>query len=127
MFRLRFKASGSSAGGNGKEIVTVADWMPAVDISETAIEYAIKAELPEVKKEDVTVENDVLTIQGERKQEKEQSGKTYHRIERPYGRFVRSFTLPNTVDGGKVRAEYADGMLTLHLPNPKKRSRNRSM
>jgi HSP20 family protein len=64
MFRLLFKASGSSAGGNGKEIVTVADWMPAVDISETAIEYAIKAELPEVKKEDVTVENDVLTITG---------------------------------------------------------------
>ena len=102
--------------------MTAADWTPTVDISETEAEYAIKAELPEVKKEDVkvTVEDGVLTIQGERKQEKEEKGKKYHRIERSYGRFVRSFTLPDTVDEGKVRAEYADGVLNLHLPKSEK-------
>src|ERR671913_930584 len=107
---------------NGKENLTVADWMPTVDISETESEYLIKAELPEVRKEDVkvTVEDGVLTIQGERKQEKEEKGKKYHRIERSYGRFVRSFTLPDTVDESKVRAEYADGVLSLHLPKSEK-------
>jgi HSP20 family protein len=120
--RLMSRPGNSPAVGNGKEVMTVADWIPTVDISETDAEYAIKAELPEVKKEDVkvTVENDVLTIQGERKHEKAQNGKTYHRIERSYGRFVRSFTLPNTVDESQVRAEYADGMLTLHLPKSEK-------
>ncbi len=90
--------------GNGKEIMTVADWTPLVDISETEGEYLIKAELPEVKKEDVkvTVEDGVLTMQGERKQEKEEKGKKLHRIERSYGRFVRSFTLPDTIDEGNV-------------------------
>lgn len=102
--------------------MTVADWAPTVDISETDAEYAIKAELPEVKKEDVkvTVEDGVLTLQGERKQEKEEKGKKYHRIERSYGRFVRSFTLPDTVDESKVKAEYTDGVLHLHLPKSEK-------
>lgn len=110
------------ANGNGKEIATVADWTPTVDISETEAEYAIKAELPDVKKDDVkvTVEDGVLSIQGERKQEKEEKGKKYHRIERSYGRFVRSFTLPDTVDESKVRADYADGLLSLHLPKSEK-------
>ncbi|MBA5873749.1 MAG: Hsp20 family protein [Nitrospira sp. CR1.2] len=114
-------ASGGSVG-QGKEVMTVADWTPTVDISETEAEYAIKAELPEVKREDVkvTVEDGVLTIQGERKQEKEEKGKKYHRVERSYGRFVRTFTLPDTVDEGKVRAEYADGVLHLHLPKSEK-------
>lgn len=112
----------SPAAGSAKEVMTVADWTPTVDISESEAEYAIKAELPEVKKEDVkvTVEDGVLTIQGERKQEKEEKGKKYHRIERSYGRFVRSFTLPDTVDEGKVKAEYADGVLHLHLPKSEK-------
>lgn len=106
----------------GKEVMTVADWAPTVDISETEAEYAIKAELPEVKKEDVkvTVEDGVLTLQGERKQEKEEKGKKYHRVERSYGRFVRSFTLPDSVDESKVRAEYTDGVLHLHLPKSEK-------
>ncbi len=114
-------ASGGSVG-QGKEVMTVADWTPTVDISETEAEYAIKAELPEVKREDVkvTVEDGVLTIQGERKQEKEEKGKKYHRIERSYGRFVRTFTLPDTVDESKVKAEYADGILHLHLPKSEK-------
>jgi HSP20 family protein len=116
------RPASNPAVGQSKEVMTVADWTPTVDITETEGEYAIKAELPEVKKEDVkvTVEDGVLTIQGERKQEKEEKGKKYHRIERSYGRFVRSFTLPDTVDEGKVRAEYADGVLHLHLPKSEK-------
>lgn len=114
-------ASGGSVG-QGREVMTVADWTPTVDISETEAEYAIKAELPEVKREDVkvTVEDGVLTIQGERKQEKEEKGKKYHRVERSYGRFVRTFTLPDTVDESKVKAEYTDGILHLHLPKSEK-------
>ncbi|MBA5867041.1 MAG: Hsp20 family protein [Nitrospira sp. CR1.3] len=103
---------------SGKEALTVADWMPTVDISETDGEYLIKAELPEVRKEDVkvTVEDGVLTLQGERRQEKEEKGKKFHRVERSYGSFVRSFTLPESVDEGAVKAEYKDGVLSLHLP-----------
>ena len=105
-----------------KEQLTVADWMPIVDISETDAEYLIKAELPEVKKEDVkvTVENGVLTLQGERRQEKEDKGKKYHRVERSYGSFVRSFTLPESIDESGVKAEYKDGVLNLHLPKSEK-------
>ena len=107
---------------NGKENLTVADWMPTVDISETEGEYLIKAELPEVRKEDVkvTVENGVLTLQGERRQEKEEKGKRYHRVERSYGSFIRSFSLPESVDEGSVKAEYKDGVLNLHLPKSEK-------
>jgi len=107
---------------NGKENLTVADWVPRVDISETENEYIIKAELPEVKKEDVkvTVEDGVLTIQGERRQEKEEKGKRFHRVERSYGSFVRSFTLPESVDNAGVKAEYKDGVLNLHLPKSEK-------
>ncbi len=108
--------------GNGKEAMTVADWVPSVDVSETEGEYQIKAELPEVKKEDVkvTVEDGVLTIQGERKHEKEEKGKKYHRVERSYGSFVRSFTLPDLVDEEKVKAEFKDGVLNVQLPKSEK-------
>jgi len=104
--------------GNGKGATTAADWMPTVDISETDGEYLIKAELPEIKKEDVkvTVEDGVLTLQGERRQEKDEKGKKFHRVERSYGSFARSFTLPESVDDAGVKAEYKDGMLVLHLP-----------
>jgi len=107
---------------SGKETMTVADWMPTVDISETDGEYLIKAELPEVKKEDVkvTVEDGVLTLQGERRQEKEEKDKRYHRVERSYGSFVRSFSLPESVDEEAVKAEYKDGVLNLHLPKTEK-------
>lgn len=107
---------------DGKEAITVADWIPTVDISETEAEYQIKAELPEVKKEDVkvTVEDGVLTIQGERRHEAEERGKKYHRVERSYGSFVRSFTLPDHVDDAKVKAEYKDGVLHLRLPKSEK-------
>jgi HSP20 family protein len=107
---------------NGKETMIVADWVPAVDVSETDGEYQIKAEIPDVKKEDVkvTLEDGVLTIQGERKQEKEDKGKKYHRVERTYGSFVRSFTLPDLVDEEKVKAEFKDGILKLQLPKSEK-------
>ena len=107
---------------NGKETMTVANWAPTVDISETDGEYQIKAEIPDVRKEDVkvTVEDGVLTIQGERKQEKEEKGKRYHRIERSYGSFVRSFSLPDVIDEEKVKAEFKDGVLSLHLPKSEK-------
>ena len=108
--------------GQSKEAMTVADWTPTVDISETEAEYLIKAELPEVKKEDVkiTVEDGVLTIQGERRQETEEKAKKFHRIERSYGRFVRSFTLPDSVDEAGVKAVYTDGVLNLRLPKSEK-------
>jgi HSP20 family protein len=104
---------------NGEqEALTVAEWSPLVDIEESEKEYLIKAEIPEMKKEDVkiTVQDDVLSISGERKSEKEEKGKKYHRVERSYGSFLRSFTLPDDADGTKITAEYKDGVLRLHLP-----------
>jgi HSP20 family protein len=105
-----------------RETINVAEWTPAVDVSETETEYLIKAEIPEVKKEDVkvTLQDGMLTIQGERKQEKEEKGKRYHRIERSYGTFVRSFELPVNVDEGKAKADFKDGVLTLNLPKSEK-------
>jgi HSP20 family protein len=105
-----------------KEAMTVSQWTPLVDISEDANEYLVKAELPELKKEDVkvSVENGELTISGERKSEKEEKGKKFHRIERSYGSFLRSFTLPESVSGERVVAEFKDGLLTVHLPKDEK-------
>ena len=104
--------------GRTDEPFAFADWAPAVDIQETDSDYTVKADLPEVKKEDVKIalEDGVLTIQGERKQETEEKGKKFHRIERQYGQFVRRFALPNEVDGGKVHAEFKDGVLNVRLP-----------
>lgn len=89
-----------------------------MDITEDEKEYLIKAELPEMKKEHVklTVHDNVLAISGERKYEKEEKDTKYHRIERAYGSFMRSFTLPEDADGSKVSAEYKDGILNVHLP-----------
>lgn len=111
-----------SPGGDKKEAITVAEWSPLVDITEDEKEYVIKAELPEVKKEDIklNVQDDVLTITGERKYEKEEKGKKYHRVERSYGSFLRSFTLPENADGTKVSAEYKDGLLMVRLPKSEK-------
>jgi HSP20 family protein len=100
-----------------KESITVAEWAPLVDITEDDKEYLIKAELPEIKKEEikVTVENGVLVLSGERKFEKEEKGRKYHRIERAHGSFVRSFNLPDDADVDKVNAEFKDGMLQVHI------------
>lgn len=92
-------------------------WTPACDIYETENEVVIKAELPEVKKEDVqvTFENNILTIRGERKFAEETKKENYHRVERSYGEFIRSFTLPNFVDTNKINAEFKDGLLRVTM------------
>lgn len=94
------------------------EWAPTANISETDKEYLIKAELPEVKKEDVkiTLENGVITISGERKQEKEAKDENEIRVESFYGTFSRSFSLPENIDAGAVRAESKDGVLKIHIP-----------
>ena len=108
--------------GEKREALTVAEWAPLVDIVEDEKEYLIKAELPEVKKEDIKigVQDDVLTISGERQYEKEEKNKKYHRVERAYGSFARSFTLPEDSDGDKLSAEFKDGVLKVHLPKSEK-------
>ena len=105
-----------------EEQIAVPEWAPLVDISEDDKEYLIKAELPEVKKEDVkvTAEEGTLTIMGERKFEKEEKGKKYHRIERSYGSFGRSFSFPDDASPEKVSAEFKDGILTVHLAKTEK-------
>jgi len=92
-------------------------WSPLVDISEDDQHYWIKAELPEVNKEDVkvTAEAGALTIMGERRFENEEKGKKYHRIERAYGNFGRTFSLPDDVSPNKITAEFKDGLLTVRL------------
>ena len=105
--------------GNGeKDALSMSDWTPLVDVSEDEKEYLIKAELPEVKKEDVkvSVDNGMLTLSGERKFEKEEKGKKYHRVERAYGSFTRSFSLPDGADTQKITADFKDGLLHVHLP-----------
>ena len=93
-------------------------WAPAVDIYETENELVLKADLPDVdlKDIDVRVENQTLTIAGERKFEQQESGKGYHRIERNYGTFVRSFSVPNTFDTEHIAADFKNGVLSVTLP-----------
>ena len=94
-------------------------WVPPVDIYETENhEVVVKAELPEMKKEDISVtfENNVLTLRGERKPDQDVNRETFHRNERFYGSFSRSFTLPATIDASKISASYKDGVLTIRLP-----------
>jgi len=101
---------------------TLAEWAPAVDVIEDDKEYLIKVELPEVHKDDVkvTVENGNLTITGERKAEKEEKNRKYHRLERFYGKFERSFSVPADADESKVNAEFKDGVLRVHLAKSEK-------
>jgi HSP20 family protein len=98
--------------------LAVADWSPEVDISEDDQGYLLKADLPEMKKDDVrvTVEDGILSVSGERKSEKEDQKRKFHRIERSYGNFRRSFTLPEDANGSKVTADFRDGVLKVHLP-----------
>ena len=97
------------------------EWSPTVDISETDAEYLLKAQLPAVKKEDVhvTFDDGMLTISGERKQQTEEKGEKYHRIESLHGTFSRSFSLPDAIDAGGIRAEGKDGVITIHVPKSK--------
>src|SRR6185295_1566844 len=93
-------------------------WSPSVDIYETENELVLRADLPDVKLEDieVRVENQTLTLSGERKFEQDSKVRGYHRIERSYGAFTRSFTVPATVESDKVHAEFKNGVLTVTLP-----------
>lgn len=117
--RLSSLLNQAPARWNGRkdENLTVAQWAPLVDITEDDREYVIKAELPEVRKEDVkvTVEHGTLNLSGERTLEQEENGRRYHRIERSYGRFVRSFALPDDADASKVNAEFKDGVLRVRV------------
>lgn len=108
--------------GDGREAMMLADWTPTVDVRENESEYLIKADLPHVKKDDVkvTVQEGILSIQGERKREEEKKGEKIHRVERAYGRFVRTFSLPDYVDESKVSADFKDGVLIVHLPKSEK-------
>ncbi len=111
-------------GGNfgflpeGEESFSLATWAPACDVYENENELVVKAELPDVKKEDVkvSIDNNVLTLTGERKFEEETKRENYHRLERSYGEFLRSFTLPNYVDAARINAEFKDGMLKVTMP-----------
>lgn len=93
-------------------------WVPPVDIYEADGQLVLKAELPDMKREDidVTVENSTLTVRGERKLDEEIKQESFHRVERAYGAFVRTFSLPPTVDAGRIGAEYKNGVLTVKLP-----------
>src|SRR6267143_360053 len=117
-----FKRAQAPMPEGQEEPMRVADWAPLVDISEDRKEYLIKAELPEVKKEEVkiTLEDGMLTITGDRKFEKEENGKKYHRVERAYGSFVRTFSLPDDASPGKVTADFKDGVLKVHLAKDEK-------
>lgn len=104
--------------GGRNLIAREADWAPRVDISETDKEFTIKAEVPGIKREDVkiNIEDHVLSIHGESKQEKEEEGKRFHRVERFYGSFNRSFALPENVDEEQIAANFKDGLLSLTIP-----------
>ena len=97
------------------------DWAPSVDISETGEEYLIRAALPAVRKEDleITVNDGMLTLSGERRQEEERKDEKFHKVETYYGNFSRSFALPDAVDEAAIRAESKDGVLTIHVPKTK--------
>lgn len=106
------------ANGTEGHTPTTENWQPLVDIVEDEKEFVITAEIPQVRKEDVkvTVEDGILVISGERKAEKEVNDKRFHRIERSYGNFQRSFTLAENIDATEVKAEHKDGLLKVHLP-----------
>lgn len=122
-FFERFNRPSWSEGG--LQAMTRSDWMPSVDIDESDDEFLIKVEVPEIRKEDIDVQvnNGVLTISGERRDEKED--KKRHRVERYYGSFSRSFTLPDNVDQENISAEQKEGMLYLHLKKAEERKPKR--
>ena len=109
-----------SVGGRQREddLMSRGTWTPAVDIFEEDGGLVLKAEVPDIAREDidVTVENNTLTLRGEKKMPADVKEEQFRRVERRYGTFTRSFTLPNTVDAGKVSAEFKNGVLTVKLP-----------
>jgi len=120
-FSRLFESKTRRTGNGEREALASMDWAPSCDISETDKEYRIRAALPSVKKEDVHVraEDGVLTIQGERREEKEEKGATLHRRELTYGSFMRRFTIPDDGDDAKIDASFKDGMLNVVIPRTK--------
>src|SRR5580765_2762394 len=110
--------TGSSLPARRDEEMSLGSWLPPVDIAEDNDRIVLTAELPGFQKDqiDVQLEGGVLTLRGERKFEQEKDGRNYHRVERSYGQFVRSFTLPNNVDRDHVKATFANGLLEIALP-----------
>jgi HSP20 family protein len=106
--------------GQGQTLANV-DWSPSVNVSETDKAYMIRADLPDVKKEDIKVscEKGMLTIEGERKQQKTEDNERFHRVESSYGRFMRRFALPDDADENAIEATQKDGGLTLRIPRSK--------
>ena len=106
----------------GDEGIGRGAWAPSVDIYENKDQIVLEAELPGMKQEDfdLSIENNVITLRGERRFEKSDESDNYHRVERSYGKFERSFTLPDKADGTKVNAEFKDGVLQVHLPKTEK-------
>jgi HSP20 family protein len=98
------------------------EWMPSVDVSETAKEIIVNAEIPGVESKDIEVnlQGDVLTIKGQRKREHEEKDENFHRVERSYGSFYRALRLPSEVDGEKIKATYKKGVLKITMPKTKK-------
>ncbi len=117
-FPSLFERWARSMGSGGEQ---GAGWAPSVDISETDQEYLIRASLPAVRKEDVsvTVEDGMLTLSGERRQQQEHKEEKFHKVESVYGSFSRSFSLPEGTDAAAIRAESKDGVLTVHVPKSK--------
>src|SRR5262245_13484234 len=114
----RALGSAYAFGRSERDDETLAAWVPPVDIAEEKDRILITAELPGFKDNEIsiTTENGMLTISGERKFEKEEDGKNYHRVERSYGRFARSFSLPNNVDREKIQAKFQYGLPHIELP-----------
>ena len=115
MGRIFGDVFGSQEGGPDTEETY---WIPTVDIAETENGYEIRTELPGVSEDDVNVSvtDNLLTVKGEKRQEAETEGKNYHRVERRYGSFQRSFTLPRHIETNAIKAEFKDGILTLGIP-----------
>lgn len=113
-----FQDSLSRASTPREEELYTGSWAPPVDIFETKDKLVLKAELPGFKQEEIAlrVENALLSIEGERKFEKESGDENYHRVERSYGKFVRTFSLPTTVDNERIAASFENGILTVSLP-----------
>lgn len=120
----RFNKMLGWTNADAKEPLSLTTWAPSCDISENAAGYKVRAELPDVKKEDikVTLDSGVLTLQGERKQEKEEKDTKVHRREMFYGSFMRSFTLPDDADEAAVSAAFKDGILEVTIAKSKTKS-----
>lgn len=115
LFEPRYAPANTDAS---EQALTVFDWAPAVNISETDKAYLVKADLPDVRKEDVKVthDNGVLTIEGERRQEKREDNEKFHRVESSFGKFLRRFTLPEDAQAETIQANFKDGALTVTIP-----------